>query len=79
LELVFSKDSTGTGETETIGFYIHFEDRSCSLVFPAKVHVDNANAGININLAVIYTIQAENTNQLAVMLRVIQYPVDSQV
>jgi len=25
LELVFSKDSTGTGETETIGFYMHFE------------------------------------------------------
>jgi len=37
LELVFSKDSTGTGETETIGFYIHFEDRICSLIFLANL------------------------------------------
>jgi len=28
LELVFSKDSTGTGETETIGFYIPFKQRT---------------------------------------------------
>ena len=50
MELVFSKDSTGTGEAITIGFYTYFESWSCSLIYFAMSMLIQADAETNIDL-----------------------------
>ena len=50
MELVFSKDSTGTRETITIGFYTYFESWSCSLIYFAMSMLIQADAETNIDL-----------------------------
>ena len=50
MELVFSKDSTGTGEAITIGFNTYFESWRCSLIYFTMSMLIQADAEINIDL-----------------------------